>query len=253
MAIAMATAANIATTTGSRPLGVAAWRLTLLMVVVGIGVSTVATMRLAAVVAASPVAVWSIVYPRLVDATVPVDPETQSRALWLSGLISDPALFRSELPLCLGDADVQTEGQTANGNGGNCLALIDDALRAAPSNGELWLFKASMMISRGDFGESTFNALRNSFRVAPVEGWIASGRVVLGLRLYSALPADLQDRVDQDLRLVLRFPTLVRPLAEAYASDSLLRASAAPVLRGLPGDLMQAFVGNIQSVLRGDR
>jgi len=94
------------------------------------------------------------------------------------------------------------------------------------------------------------NALRNSYRTAPVEGWVASERVVLGLRLFPALPPDLQDGVRSDLALVLRETGLSQPLVDAYAGDALLRSAASAPLHALPADAMQGFVRMVQAAVR---
>ena len=131
-----------------------------------------------------------------------------------------------------------------------CLAQINEALQASPSNGELWFFKASTLAAEGDFGEAMMNALRNSYRTAPVEGWIASERVILGLRLFPILPPDLQGGVRSDLELVLGEPRLSQPLVDAYAGDSTLRAPAAVPLHALPADAMQRFVRMVRAAVR---
>lgn len=131
------------------------------------------------------------------------------------------------------------------------MALIDTALGADPSNGELWLYKVtSRLVRQRKLGSVSFDALRNSYFAAPIEGWIAAERVILGLRLYPVLPEDLQALVDRDLRLVLKSGQLAQRLIEAYASDSSLRAAATVPLRALPADLMSRFVKRIYSVIR---
>jgi hypothetical protein len=131
-----------------------------------------------------------------------------------------------------------------------CFGKIDAALRAAPASGELWLFKASKLASEGQFGEPMMNALRNAYRTTPAEGWIASERVILGLKLFPALAPDLQARVRSDLDLVLRDTRLAQPLVDAYLANQALRAAATTPLNELPTDAMQRFVSRVRAVAR---
>ena len=129
------------------------------------------------------------------------------------------------------------------------MAIVDEALRASPASSELWLFKASQYAAAGNFGEEMMKSLRNSYRTAPREGWIASQRVLLGLRLFPALAPDLQASVSADLRLVLDYPQLSQPLVNAYATDSSLRAAAFAPLHALPTDALQHFVSLVRAAV----
>jgi hypothetical protein len=228
-----------------------AHQLVLTAVAVGAILAAVATVRLAAVTWATPADVWAEEYPPLLDASVSVDPGTLRFAKAVSHRVSDAALVRALGAVCFpgaqgGDALIAGE----QGDPAACLAVIDEGLLAAPSNGELWFFKASTLAAEGEFGDPMMSALRNSFRTAPEEGWIAAGRVVLGLRLFPVLAPDLQEDVQADLRLVTSNSRLAKRLVDAYAGDGSLRAAAALPLRALPAEEMQRFVRMVRAAVR---
>ena len=227
-----------------------AGKLVLLFAAIGLSIGLFATLRLAAVVAATPESLWFAENPRLVDPALSVAPSTQSRAEALARLLDEPSLIRGRLPACHSVLDPTADpGPAGTASDARCQEVIDAALRAAPSSGELWLFKAAVFVRSADIGAPAFAALRNSYRTAPREGWIASARVILGLRLWPFLPADLQASVRGDLALVLA-NDLAQPLADAYAGDFSLRRVAAPALQSLPKDLMDRFVSAVKSSVR---
>jgi hypothetical protein len=189
-----------------------------------VGVTAVA--RLGVVVAATPPAVWLDGYPRFVDLSLPIDPSRASLADAAANLVQDPALIRARLGLCQQRSDAEDPA-------GQCIRVVDDALRAAPSSGELWLFKADRLMRAGQLAGS-LAALRQSYRMAPREGWIASARVVLGLQLYPLLPRDLQVATTDDLALVLELEEFLPPLRDAYGRDAALRAASVKAIDDLP-------------------
>lgn len=191
---------------------------------------------MAGIVAATPPWIWLDEYPPLVDASVPVPSLTHGIADWLAAYLADSALLRGREDDCFLAKTASLASST------ECLADVDAALRASPANGELWLFKASILSNRGEYGAPMLDALRNSYLSAPVEGWIASGRVVFGLQLYPILPDALKAMVSADLRLVLMSPKLFLPLGKAYAGDPLLRSRAAEPINALPADQIARFV-----------
>lgn len=251
----MATSTSIATTTDRLPTKPGrrsiAHKLLLIAVAAGGVITSVATIRLAAVTATTPTNVWENEYSPLVDAAVKVDPARLNWARSLSSQISDAGLFRATEVVCFRAAPAQAASEAGKraDQYADCLLEIDHALQAAPSNGELWLFKATTLAADGEFGQSMMNALRNSYRTAPVEGWIASMRVVFGMRLFPALPPDLQEQVASDLQLVLNFPSLSKPLITAYTADSAMRVAAAALLRALPIGEMQRFVHLVRAAV----
>lgn len=220
-------------------------RLVLLLTAIGLSISVLTTARLAAVVAATPTDRWFAQDARLVDPSLVVAPSMQGRADALAHVIPDANLFRGRLPVCLaaiGDAAPDAPLR-------QCLEAIDQALKAAPASAELWLLKATMLLKAGNYGEETQAALRNSYETGPREGWIASGRVVLGLRIWAFLPSDLQDSVRGDFKLVLE-NNLAEAVADAYATDLALRRAALPALQGLPNEMVDKFVSAVRSSLR---
>lgn len=212
--------------------------LVLVLAVLGLSVGALATLRLAAVVLATPTTLWLQSYPRLLDGGRQDDAGWRSRAKSLTPLLNDPALMRARLEICVPESETDAARAAESGS---CLLEIDNALRLTPTAADLWLVKAHLLLAGGEFGEPVFDALRVSYRVAPREGWIAAGRVVIGLRIFPLLPADLQDRVKHDLAIVLTYPTLSAPLVEAYTSDLTLRRAAAPALVDLPDQQFAAF------------
>ena len=221
-------------------------RLVLLLTAIGLSISVLTTARLAAVVAATPTDRWFAQDARLVDPSLIVAPSMQGRADALAHIIPDANLFRGRLPVCLAAiGDAPPPDATLR----QCLAAVDQALKAAPASAELWLFKATMLLKSGNYGEETQAALRNSYETGPREGWIASGRVVLGLRIWAFLPSDLQDSVRGDFELVIE-NNLAGSVADAYATDLALRRAALPALQGLPNDVVDKFVSAVRSSLR---
>jgi hypothetical protein len=207
-----------------------------------------AALRLGAVVSATPASLWLDPYPRLVDPASPVDDATRSRAEFLAGVLGDASLMRGAIDLCIRGATASVgAGETESAR---CLSIIDQALRSMPSSGELWLARARLLLVDGHDGEPVFEALRNSYRVSAREGWIAGGRVVLGLRIFPLLPPDLRERVKDDFRLVMTHPSLSAALVGAYAADPGLRQTAAPVLLGLPDDDVREFAELVHDRIR---
>ncbi len=206
-------------------------------------VAAFASVRLAAVVLATPTATWLDQVPLLVDPEHDDDAQMARRAAAVSNVIADPLLFTPQAAVCNSrDADDVAA----------CGRILDAALAAAPASGELWLFKARVLAFNARYDETTLAALRNSYRFAPREGWIAADRVVLGLTLYPLLPADLRSDVAADLHLVLSLPTrFAAPLATAYAGNEHLRVAATDALHVLSADDLNRFVARVRHALDG--
>ncbi len=210
------------------------------LVLLGAGIGLIATARLALVVAGTPPATWLQEYVRLADPSAATDARLAARAASLSGVIPDPMLYPAQMAPCgsRGEADPK------------CLAIIDAALKTAPASGDLWFYKAWTLMRNGDFSDKLLDALRNSYRVAPREGWIASGRVVLGMKIYPILPDDLQADARNDLALVVEAGQLAQPLASAYLADEALRNAAAEPIKALPAELIERFVRRVRQTIR---
>ncbi len=214
---------------------------------IGVVIGIVSTLRLGAVVAATPRGELFDELLRLADPAVTVGQGAADLADALSARLNDPALFRARMAFCeqaapaLADAGPDAGG-AADPTYQRCLDAIDDALRAGPSSGELWLYKAMVLAEASEVDEQTIAALRNSYRMSPREGWIATARSILGLRLYPLLPGDLQDDVRADLVMVMNNFTFAPTLAAAYAQDFSLRSAGAAALEMLPPDLLARFI-----------
>lgn len=209
----------------------------LALAALGLAIGLVSTFRLGAVVAAMPASQIFDEPLRLVVPGATVGPGAARRAEAIAARIDDPALLRARLQVCRSPEDGGAIDRE------RCLRAIDDALTAAPVSGELWLFRAKMLAASGVPGEAFFQSLRNSFLTAPREGWIASERVMLELRLYPLLPQDLREQTRSDLLLVMGHGNLSRLLAETYAADLAMRNAGAEALRSLPADVLYDFVG----------
>lgn len=220
-------------------------KLVLAFAILGLAAGVFATVRLGAVVAATPPERWLAQDGQLVDPGITVGATTRVLAEHFSAVISDPALVRGRLAACYASAATAAEQEA---NHAACLTAVDDALRTSPSSAELWLFRATALARNADFGDELLTALRNSYTAGAREGWIASGRVVLGLRLWYFLPEDLQAQVRSDLDIVLR-NNLAGPLAAAYVKDPAMRRAAMPALQTLPGELMDRFVWTTRDVI----
>ena len=228
----------------ARRLGTRAARAVTLGVLAGLTlVAAFASLRLAAVVSATPPATWLEQVPLPVDPAHDGDPQIAGRAAAVSNVIADPLLFGPQAAVC---------GSRDAGDGAECSRIRAAALAAAPASGELWLFKARMLAFNARYDEPTLTALRNSYRFAAREGWIAADRVVLGLTLFPLLPADLRSDVVGDLHLVLSLPTrFTDPLAAAYFGNEHLRLAATDALHVLSADDLNRFVSRVRHQLGG--
>jgi hypothetical protein len=246
----MATDATIKAITASAPAAAtrhfgnrAARAFTLAVIVAAVLVAAFASLRLAAVVSALPPAAWLDQVPLAVDPGHDDDPQVAGRAAAIANVIADPLLFGPQAAVC----DSHEPDDVAT-----CERLLTAALAAAPASGELWLYKARVLAFNAQDDETMLAALRNSYRFAPREGWIAADRVVLGLTLYPLLPADLRSDVVGDLHLVLSLPSrFTTPVATAYATNQHVRTAADAALHLLAADDLNRFVARVRSHLNG--
>lgn len=191
-------------------------RAVLVMTLISMAVGTVAIVRLGISVAASPRSLILVEPVRYVEPSVRADPATVARADAAASMVDDAGLIRSRIEHCRA-----AEGKAIVPM--RCLAVVDDALRASPASGELWLLRATLLAQFGEFGDPLRVALRNSFEAAPLEGWIVVPRLGLELRLYPVLPADLREQARTDLGGVLADPVQAHALAAGYAHDPAMR------------------------------
>jgi hypothetical protein len=215
---------------------------------IGVGLVVIlgSAVRLALVVTATPRSIWLDEYPRLADPARVVAAATTQRADFLAGLINDPALVSARVGEC---TVISGPSGPDTGALAGCLAVIAAGQAGSPTSGELWTFRAAALAGSGNFGPDFRDALGNSYRVASREGWIAAGRVVLGMRLYPLLPAELQNDVVHDLHRILRYPELSQTLVDQYVVDPALREAGAQALRSLPADEIVEFVGRVRHSL----
>jgi hypothetical protein len=227
--------------------------LTIVMIVAGL--CAIPITRVIATTLATPSAYWLQGSPTLLDDSVEVSAKTLRVAQWVSSLIADASLIRGLQSVCFKPAASvhlpQEQGQTIDIAA--CLEEIEVALRSAPASCELWIFKASVLASAGKFGEPTINALRNAYYTGRNEGWIASRRVILGIKLFQGLPFELRDAVRSDIKLVLTDERLSQPIVDAYVRDALFRSAAKAVIDKLPTETIQSFEYRVRAAIARQR
>lgn len=218
----------------------------MLCVCVGLAIASVSVLRLCLVVLGTPRTVWLEEYPRLADANRVVGATTAGFAQSLVDAVNDPILVSARMGECMSGLE---ESGSRTSTPASCIAVIDAGLRGNPASGELWAYKSDVIAGAGDFGTSMQAALRQAYRTAPREGWIAAGRVILGARLYPLLSGDLQDDVVGDLHLVLADKDLSQPLVERYATDPALRDAGRPAMRRLSATEVEGFIARVRRYL----
>jgi hypothetical protein len=110
----------------------------------------------------------------------------------------------------------------------------------------LWLLRASLLAQFGEYGDPLRAAIRNSFAVAPLEGWIVVPRLGLELRLYPVLPADLREQARKDLGGVLVDPVQSHALAASFAQDPAMREGGKPAFDEMPPELVTRFAAFVR-------
>jgi hypothetical protein len=211
----------------------------LVLTLISMAVGTVAVARLGISVAASPRSMLFVEPVRYIEPSLRADAATVARADAAASMIDDAGLIRSRIEHCRVEDGKEIDAS-------QCLAVVDDALRASPASGELWLLRATLLAQFGEFGDPFRVALRNSFRAAPLEGWIVVPRLGLELRLYPALPADLQEQARTDLRGVLGDTVQAHALAAGYARDPAMRAAGKPAFDEMPPELVTRFAAFVR-------
>ena len=186
----------------------------------GAAIVLMSAARLGAVVLATPSSIWLDEYPRLADPGRLVSAKTLGFADSLVNLVNDPMPVTVRVSAC---AQVPGQPVVQDAALATCLAVLDTGTRASPALGELWAYKADVLARAGRFGADMQEALRRSYEAGAHEGWIAAGRVVLGLRLFPLLAGDLQGHVLDDLHLVLQSEALSGPVIDEYAHNPAIR------------------------------
>lgn len=95
---------------------------------------------------------------------------------------------------------------------------LDKAMTCAPSEGFLWFMRYWVRINQGAQAEPELANLAMSYRLAPVEGWIAVRRNVYSLAVYDLLAEDQKRAVRTE------FATLVNSGLLATAVRNVLGA-----------------------------
>jgi hypothetical protein len=214
-------------------------RAILVMTLICMAAGTVAVVRLGVSVAASPRSLLLVEPVRYIEPAVRADPATVARGDAAASMVDDAGLIRSRIEHCRADEAKAVDPL-------KCLAVVDDALRASPASGELWLLRATLLAQFGEFGDPLRVALRNSFKAAPLEGWIVVPRLVLELRLYPVLPAELREQARTDLGGVLADPVQAHALAATYARDPAMRDAGKPAFDEIPPELVTRFAAFVR-------
>lgn len=208
-------------------------------------VCALASLRLAAVVLATPSAFWLVEFAPTLQVGIVVDPATKARANRLASVIRDPQLAMARFPDCeVARADTPARAPTSVVY---CANVIDAGLTAAPILGEFWLRKAELIAGQGYEDSSLFEAMRNSYLTAPREGWIAGTRVVLGLRLFRILPDELKKSLIGDLVLVAGDHSLSGTLVQAYIADPAVRATLLDLLDQIPSPQKSTLLESVRA------
>jgi hypothetical protein len=213
-------------------------------VAVGLALLVPATARLALVVRSTPASHWLVEIPVLADPGI-VDRRLTERAEWTAGIVSDPALVTARLAPCRAAMDVALEKRdfpSLDAATNACVAIVEEALAANPVSGELWLERARLLLNGGQYHEPLLDSLRRSFEVARHEGWIASDRVPIGIRVYQLLPDDLRADLHDDVRLVLTDYRLADPMIRSVLASATFRETAVSILEQLSPAEKQTFL-----------
>lgn len=127
----------------------------------------------------------------------------------------------------------------------NCLQAADDVLKRRPSDGLAHLVKANAYQYLGD-NQAMARSLVLSQHMSPGEGWIADGRLRLGLPIYPDLPADAAAAVAADVALLASSRRSAAWLARLY-----LRKDKSPeVLLSLVDILPDGSKANVLAEIR---
>jgi len=214
-------------------------RAILLLTLACLASSVVALARLGVSVAATPRSQLMVEPVRYVEPLVIADHDTIARADAAAALLDDAGLIRARIQHCRAD-----QGETIDRQ--RCLAAVEDALRASPSSGELWLLRATLLAQFGDFSKPFRISLRNSHAAAPLEGWIVVPRLGLELRLYPLLPEHLQDQARRDLAAILADPVQAHAFAAIFAHDPPMRTAGKAAFDTMPPDLVAKFAAFVR-------
>lgn len=215
-------------------------RAVLVMTLVCMALAAFSIVRLGISVSASPRSQLLVEPVRYVSPSVRADAAAVTRADAAARILDDAGFIRARIEHCRAEEDGRAIDKAT------CLAVVDDALRASPSSGELWLLRASLLAQFGEFGDPLRIALRNSFAGAPLEGWIVTPRLDLELRLYPVLPPDLQEQARIDLGSVLADTVQAHALAARYARDPTMRNAGKPAFDGMAPELVSRFVAFVR-------
>jgi len=214
-------------------------RAVLVMTLVCMAVAAFAIVRLGISVSASPRSLLLVEPVRYIEPSVRADPAAVARADAAARVVADAGFIRARIEHCrIGEGKAIDPAK--------CLAVVDDALRASPASGELWLLRAALLAQFGEFGDPLRLALRNSVEAAPLEGWIVTPRLDLELRLYPVLPADLREQAKIDLGNVLADTVQAHALAARYVRDPTMRTAGKPAFDEMPPELVTRFVAFVR-------
>jgi hypothetical protein len=177
--------------------------------------------RLTLTIAATPEELWLTEFAPL-TTVVARDPAPASPEK-IAGWIVDPAVARSLIDAC-------PVAVTTPAEANSCRQAVEYGLAAAPSSSELWLARARLLVATGIVDERFTESLRNSYRTAPLEVWVAAERLPFALQMRALLPEDFGADIGADIAMVIGNRRWAEPLIAAYIADPFLRESTWDVI-----------------------
>lgn len=139
-------------------------------------------------------------------------------------------------------------GQTAMGNiASGCADRADEILATTPSLSIAHLVKANVFAQGGDTA-AMIDAYQISHDAAPNEGWLATRRLRLALRVNPAL---FGDAARNDARTMIE-SNIYRPyLAEYYQSNPTQRDWITASVEGVDAKFLRSFLNLVRSSAAG--
>lgn len=143
-----------------------------------------------------------------------------------------------------------TSAESVNMIADRCIALLTEALRRTPADGDSWFELGRLLILRDGLGSEAEKALLMSYQTAPAELWISQRRLGLLANLWEIVSNDLQDRLRNEVLIIARSWDGLRTLADIYlggtpAAQSLIVS----ILEEEDTQLQRRFISAVRSRL----
>ena len=132
-----------------------------------------------------------------------------------------------------------------------CRTLALDTVAAAPTVGLAWTVAAAYSGELGDV--AGFNQqLRQSWRGAPHEQWIAELRVALTEQYFASADTDIRGQEVSDLAILVQSQRGIKSLAKRYVDDLAFRERVTAVVETLPPADQVRFLHEVQAAARAE-